>query len=84
MATDPAQTLQATPEARLVTTFAFPGAPVVQGEPNEYLPQAAPIILRSPLDGVMRPVSYATSTSTNSQQLVDLDKMMEEERGVWS
>jgi hypothetical protein len=83
MATDSSQTTtsnrpQDARMARQVTIFAFPRAPVVQDDEveNEYLPQAAPLIVKHALDGFMRPVSYAPPTPTNPQQLEDIDKMM--------
>jgi hypothetical protein len=56
---------------------------------NEYLPATAPVISKHPLDGVMRPVSFAEPSFAkpsfpSPQQLTEIDKMIEDEREVWS
>jgi hypothetical protein len=47
---------------------------------NEYLSGKAPLIVKHPLDGVVRPVGFAKPSSTD---LAEIDEMMEDERSVW-
>jgi hypothetical protein len=53
---------------------------VRDGTVNEYLPARAPVVVKHPLDGVVRPVGFAKPPSTG---LAEIDKMMEDERSVW-
>jgi hypothetical protein len=60
-----------------------PTEAIVHDKPaNEYLPQATHIILKHPLDGIVRPVSFAQVSSTNQQQFADINKVIEDERSV--